>query len=103
MRRSGIQDRHTSAVLGFATNFLEEMAICFMYRLSFFNKNRLAWGPSQRAHLWLLVVTLRPGCSLVPNEETQSRTTSWKSLMVLTHCRPDVEQSENGNWLIRNR
>ena len=43
-----------------------------MYRPSFFNKNRLAWGPSRRAHLWLLVVTLCTGCSVAPIEETRS-------------------------------
>ena len=85
MRRSGIQDRHTSAVLGFATNFWEEMAILLHVSTVIFQLRIALRGVrSRRTHLlWLLVVTLAPGCSVAPNEETQSRTTSWKSLMVL--------------------
>jgi hypothetical protein len=48
------------------------VAICVMYRPSFFNKNRLAWSPGRRAHVWLLVVTLCTGCSVAPIEETRS-------------------------------
>ncbi len=44
----------------------------FMYRLSLFNKNRFAWGPSRRAYVWLLVVTVCTGCSVAPIEETRS-------------------------------